>query len=232
MNTLWQQEIDKPPPERHADRVIAAMLRDLAKKRAAIAPAIMKAVDGSRDGGPRAQNRLKKRVENAGAIHVELHTGTRGRYELYFFEIVGWDPIVDKEIGVNNEIPEKPWLAVVLTGITNRGRDVTTFPVLFVTHHSLSRAAQRFKLRTAEHIVNATRNIWAKTTDSDSLQRMLQHEPPQGHHIEIGRIDGVGITAVLRKHETHATTMIVTTMKWTDGGPQPPETQPVTTARI
>jgi hypothetical protein len=63
------------PPERHADRVIAEMLRELTKTRAQIGPAMVEAVRQSKDGGPRAQQRMAERIRKAGVMNVSLKTG-------------------------------------------------------------------------------------------------------------------------------------------------------------
>jgi hypothetical protein len=76
-----------PPPERHADRIVAEMLRQLAVQRAKRFPAIAAAILGSRDGGPRAQRRMQERVERAGAIGTSLTPGKRGSYTLLFCDL-------------------------------------------------------------------------------------------------------------------------------------------------
>ena len=68
------------PPERHADRIIAAMLRLLAQRRAQIAAAITEARRASKDGGERAQQHMAERIRRAGAVNVTLKPGSRGRY--------------------------------------------------------------------------------------------------------------------------------------------------------
>ena len=58
------------PPTRHADRIIALMLRDLARKRAQIDLAVSAAIDNSKDGNPRAQAKMAERMRRAGAERV------------------------------------------------------------------------------------------------------------------------------------------------------------------
>lgn len=53
------------PPERHADRVVAAMLRQLAQTRAQLFPLICAAFQNSSDGSPKAQRKLEQRVKQA-----------------------------------------------------------------------------------------------------------------------------------------------------------------------
>src|SRR5262249_7914305 len=81
-----------PPPERHADRVVAAMLRQLAQTRAHLFPAICAALQSSSDGTPQAQRKLERRIKEAGALSTLLTPGKRGRYTLHFCDCTGWDP--------------------------------------------------------------------------------------------------------------------------------------------
>jgi hypothetical protein len=142
------------PPEQHADRVIAEMLRDLARKRAQIELAIGAAIKSSKDGNPKAQAKMAERMRRAGAEHVTLTPGKRGRYEITIYHWTGWDPIGDQEIRDDSTMPQKPWIACQFTYIETKGRgrglaEYTGGPLLLVTHHALSRAAQRFGIRTA-----------------------------------------------------------------------------------
>jgi hypothetical protein len=202
------------PPERHADRIIAAMLRDLARRYAEILTAVAKAAVTSKDGGPRAQHRMAERIRKAGAIDVDLKPGTRGRYELTILYLVGWDPASDQAIVPrgNEPLPPKPWLAVYVTRITNRGRDVTASPILFVTHHALSRCAQRFGVRTMHQVVAAciAGKIWDAMVDAGVLPDQL---PPQGHRVIVdGGQGGPRMVVVLRRHETRCTLMATTVL--------------------
>lgn len=208
MHGLWQNDINTPPPERHADRVIAEMLRDLARKRALTAKAIGAAMGASKDGTPRAQQRMADRIQAAGAIAVELNPGKRGRYTMLVYDLVGWDRVRDDMITPTSAIPEKPWLACLVTRITDRGRDIKTVPMMFLTHHAISRAAQRFQVRTAEHIVGLAHSTLCEVCEHLSRERW-HNPPPQGHHIPIGD----GATAVLRLHED-SKTLFVATFIW------------------
>ena len=78
---LWQMPDSTAPPERHADRVIAAPLRELVKQRTAVAREVTKAIACSNDGNPKAQARMANRIRKADAIQVDLQPGKRGRYK-------------------------------------------------------------------------------------------------------------------------------------------------------
>jgi hypothetical protein len=131
--TAFEIQSIGPPHEIHADRVVAEMLRDLARKRAHLQDAVAAEFRNARDGNPRAQQKMAARMLAAGAAEVKLEPGKRGRYSLFFYEWAGWDPIRDQAICVGDPIPEKPWSAWHLTLIDSYGRgrlDVTSVPAL------------------------------------------------------------------------------------------------------
>jgi hypothetical protein len=96
---------------------------------------------------------MAARVMQAGALDVELTPGKRGRYELMIWDFTGWDPRRDVKIQSGDEIPEKPWISCNLTHLRSLGRgretlEFRSFPVLVISHHAISRTAQRLGLRT------------------------------------------------------------------------------------
>ena len=205
-----------PPPERHADRVVAEMLRDLARRRAQIEQAIAAAIGNSKDGNPRAQAKMAERMRRAGAEHVTLIPGKRGKYTIQIYQWIGWDPIRDQEIGVDDTIPAKPWIACHISHIETRGHgrgfaDIAAAPVLLISHHALSRAAQRFGMRTNEHMLNAARYIW------DATQKLIiknAHDwtppPPQGLRVPLDTADNAIV--VLKQHENRERTLVAATI--------------------
>jgi hypothetical protein len=200
------------PPERHADRVVAQMLRDLARKRAQLMPAIITAIDKS--GSPKAQQKMAERVRQAGAVKVILEPGKRGRYELEIYELAGWDPIRDEEISVGDPIPEKPWIAYYLTRLESKGRgrgfEFASASALLITHHALSRTAQRLGFRTSEHMLHAATLIWNATAGfiNNNSGRWID-PPPQGQRAPLGIGDAI---VVLKRHETRKTTLVAATV--------------------
>jgi hypothetical protein len=196
------------PPERHADRIIAAMMRDLAVKRAKLTDAVADVFVESKDGGPRAQLRMAERLRKAGAMHVDIKPGKRGKYRLNIGEVVGWNPLTDSEIVIDSPVPEKPWLAVMLTIIINRGRDVTTQPLFFITHHAFRQCALRYRLRTEEHMMLIATHIWNAVMDTDLSANTLFNPPPQGHRLKLND----HITVVVVKHHTRKLSLVVTTL--------------------
>jgi hypothetical protein len=199
-----------PPPERHADRLVAEMLRHLAVTRARLSQRISEAILASSDGSPRAQRKMEVRVRRAGAIRTLLTPGKRGRYTLNFFDWTGWDPARGEEIKLDDPIPPKPQIVCWMNGIKSEGRgrcraNVISAPFLFITHHALSRAAQRLGARTLDHLEivvaqlsDTALNLLVERdlgfVDGDGWARV----PPMGWRIPLtasGRI-----LVVLKKH--------------------------------
>jgi hypothetical protein len=94
-----------------------------------------------------------------------LSTGKRGKYEILIYDFTGFDPSRDAEIGPNDPIPEKPWISCNLSMLESPGGgrnmvEVNSRPVLFITHHAMSRVAQRLGMRTSEHLMASARIIW------------------------------------------------------------------------
>jgi hypothetical protein len=182
-----------PPPERHADRITAEMLRVLARQKATLGETLIETITDSKDGNPKAQQRMADRLRKAGASHVTLEPGKRGRYKLSFYEQLGWDPIRDAEIGPEDPIPEKPWVACYITSIDSKGRGLTRMEdihiavVLFISHHVLSRAAQRSGLRTSEHLMDTVTMIWNAAAEfmNERGWETFMNPPPAGHKVQL-----------------------------------------------
>jgi hypothetical protein len=194
-----------PPPERHADRVVAEMMRELAHKRAAVWRAMQEAIRTSSDGSPKAQRKLEARIRRAGAVSTKLTPGKRGRYTLYVYDFTGWNERRDEEIKLGDPIPERPWIACHLDRLQSEGggRNAVDFksePFLFITHHAMSRVAQRLGMRTSEHMLSATHIIWNAAIDlfyeKKDLEKVLA-APPQGWHVPV--LNGTAVV-VLRPH--------------------------------
>src|SRR5262245_42110135 len=63
----------------------------------------------------KAQRKLAERILRAGAIHTKLWPGKRGKYEIMIYNFTGFDASRDAEIGLDDPIPEKPWIACNLS---------------------------------------------------------------------------------------------------------------------
>jgi hypothetical protein len=138
----------------HADRIIGLMLQQMVKRHAELWATIRAVAEDrrARDGNPRAQAKLEARIKSLGALMTSLIPGKRGRYELRIHSFAGWDPQRDAVIKPGDPIPEKPWICTLLYVVRSEGQGRishgSSSPVLFVTHHSLSRSAQRWGVRT------------------------------------------------------------------------------------
>jgi hypothetical protein len=193
------------PPERHADRIVAEMMRELAKKRSTLWHAMEEIMRTSSDGTPRAQRKMEQRVKLAGATRTELVPGKRGKYTLAVWDITGWDQSRDAEIQIGDPIPERPWIACNVTRLESKGGgrndyDLRSSVWLFITHHCMSRTAQRLGMRSAGHMGVATRLIWnaaMKLIGEKGLDGVLA-APPQGWRVQL--IEDVAAVVVLQKH--------------------------------
>jgi hypothetical protein len=141
-----------------------------------------------------------------------LRPGKRGHYELTILFLLGYDPIRGDVILPRGDepLPVKPWVAVYVSRITNRGRDVEVQPLLFVSHHALSRCAQRFGVRTVDQVIAATMAIF----DAMAETSVPEQPRPQGHHLFVdGTRRGLpAMVAVLRRHETRRTPIVATVL--------------------
>ena len=206
------------PPERHADRVVAEMMREVAKTHFMLWETIKEVIAASRGGSPKAQRKLAERILRAGAIHTKLWPGKRGKYEILIYDFTGFDPSRDAEIGPDDPIPEKPWIACNLSMLESQGGgrnmvEVNSRPVLFITHHAMSRVAQRLGMRTSEHLMASARIIWngCLTLLNDTAdENAWLKAPPDGWRVPIPPMEDALV--VLKRHEKRqalvATTVI------------------------
>ena len=144
---------------------------------------IREQITRTKGGSIKAQQKMVSRLEQAGAMEVHLVPGKRGKYELYWYEWNGWDPETKKQIKIvdqkaankdsrkaqiftlkngyvdmNMVIPDKPWLACVLKRMQSLGNGLMEMTIqsvttLLVTHHALSRMAQRYEVRSVEDLL-------------------------------------------------------------------------------
>ena len=193
------------PPERHADRVVAEMMRQLARDHARLWDTITGITASSSDGTPRAQRKLEERVKRAGALTTQLWPGKRGCYTLVAYNLTGFDQRRDAPIRLDDPVPERPWISCNVTAIESKGRgrnevELSSRPILFITHHAMSRAAQRLDMRTSDHLLDAARAIWTAAEDllieKGGVDAWLD-APPQGWRVPLSG----SATVVLRRHE-------------------------------
>jgi hypothetical protein len=207
-----------PPPEKHADRVVAEMLRIMAAEHARVSLAIWATIESSSDGSPKAQRKMEARIRAAGARLTRLTPGKRGRYDLEICDLSGWDAARDTAIELGDAIPDEPWIACWFTFLTSEGKGrgelkYKSAPILFITHHAFSRAAQRWEARTIDHMQNVIEKIWIGIFKHlASLDRShwsnLPPSPPQGLRIQVG--EEQKLTVVIKRHEKHNAFIAVT----------------------
>jgi hypothetical protein len=193
------------PPERHADRKIAEMLQEISRVTAELLPNIRAVVASSSDGNPVAQRKLEARLKRVGAHGTILKPGKRGKYRIGFFTWSGWDPATDTIIQLGDALPLKPWLANCLHQIRSEGRsrgrvELEVVPTLLISHHSLSRLAQRRGARTWQDLLNASMGIWVamiRHADEIGMKKCL-NPPSAGWRISFNDDGGI---VVLRRHE-------------------------------
>jgi hypothetical protein len=200
-----------PPPEKHADRVIAEIMRFIVGVRAREWPdveAIFTDPHAS-DGNPKAQAKLVKKIKAAAGeccLGAQLRPGKRGRYTVTSFFLSGWDPAEERLVTDPEAIPYQPWSALSAHRIERHGhRQVKWqhFPVLFITHHALSRLAQRCGARTAIEVYRAVQLIALEFLDNllfeeassnvlirDNQRFRVKLPPPMGAAICVVRRDG------------------------------------------
>jgi hypothetical protein len=172
-----------PPPERYADRVVAEMLRQIAAIRGRLWTDIEKIMDRRSDGNSRGQQKMVERLNQIDGADMflafMLKPGKRGRYELDIFDVRGWDPYRQAPLGTDDPIPDKPWLALVLTCITGLGGhhyDTKAFLLLLVSHHALSRLVQRRAAKNAVDLLAAAHAMFGACVETFIEQKVQMRD--------------------------------------------------------
>jgi hypothetical protein len=190
------------PPARHADRITAEMMRYLVAQSAHIRATVREIVETTADdGGPRGQERLRKRIIAAGTtldrvnVKASLVPGKRGKYEIFFMFWAGWDRDREAEIKTGDPLPERPQIIHWVARLESLGRYRRTLdyaPVLIISHHVLSRTAQRHGLRTLDDMLDAIEALNHRiahfsldmSRKANGMSWILQ-TPPEGWRVPI-----------------------------------------------
>jgi hypothetical protein len=150
----------------YADRIVAEMLRAIVRKNHDVIQKIGEIFSSCPDGNPEAQNKMMRKAKEAcGPFLLAglLKPGKRGRYQAKLITVQGWDAKLKDPILKEDAIPDKPWLVCTDITLTSKGRHAyeqrNSFS-LFVTHHALSRLAQRCGAITAGDLLIAVHNMW------------------------------------------------------------------------
>jgi hypothetical protein len=154
------------------------------------------------DGNPTAQAKIARKLEESCwpfVLDVRLkRVGKRGRYELCLATLDGWSAALRRVIMNEGEVPAKPWLALGLHWIESRGNhryDESHVTMMMITHHALSRLAQRSGVRTVRDLVEAVDAIWVAYANRVHAHRGLKF--PDGHRLQFQLADGGNALAVL-----------------------------------
>jgi hypothetical protein len=207
------------PPELHADRVVAEMIHWILAERDRRWEVFWAEWNSGSIGNPLGQSRMVKRMREAGGdllLHLHLDPGKRARFELTLSEVIGYDPQLNAAIHAKGPPPPpKPWLAVVATHVKWYGRvrhpEIDDAEVLLLTHHALSRLAQRAGARTPADLLMATRVLF----DVILHARIERDElPTAGRRFTISLPEHMGeATAVVARHENpEVRAFVVTTI--------------------
>jgi hypothetical protein len=193
-----------PPPELHADRVISEMVRWLANEAERLLPHINALLAGVLPASPRAQLRLVEKLRKIARptlLDVYLSPGKRGRFKLAVF-IWGVKPGARPQVYLGIQAIE---------GIGNFRLRTKTRHLLTVSHHAMSRLAQRCNVRTPEDLQRALAGMALTVIAEDGL---LEGDfPPAGKCFSFP-----GGVAVLRRDAESGDLIVATVLEKQRGG--------------
>jgi hypothetical protein len=221
-----------PPHEIHADRVIGLMLQQMVQKHSKLWAAIHAFTKDphARDGNPRAQIKLAAKIKKLGALLTDLKPGKRGHYELLIYSLAGWDPQRDALIEPGDPIPKKPWICTLLHVVRGEGHGWVrheSFIWMFLSHHCLSRSAQRWGVRTVEDLSAVIEKIirvvleylFKRGLADPQADDAWLDTPPEG--VRLPMPEGAGLEdagpggdtmIVVKKHETREALVVATVL--------------------
>ena len=204
------------PPEKHADRVVGEMLTVIANARQKRWARMTDIIGKAPDGNPKAQARMVEKLREAArpfCLAVDLEPGKRGRYTLRLATVEAWNPATKDIVGMDEPLPELPWLALNRVDLTSKGNhryDQEYGLVLAITHHALSRLAQRCGARTVTDIwhaslmiIRAYADIYAGKTFRDNMRM----------RVELPRNMGVAICPLVKYADGEGGVVVATLWK-------------------
>jgi hypothetical protein len=126
----------------------------------------------------------------------------------------GWDPAIGKLIDVDDPIPPKPWICCLwhrIRGIGNGNIKFCSLSRLYLTHHCLSRAAQRWGVRTATDLANAIEVISVEAVRYmyGLGENWFDDIPPEGARVSVC---DARCTLVLQRYEDYDALAVVTVL--------------------
>ena len=196
-----------PPPERHADRVVAEMAHWLEQEADHCWPLIEAVFRAGCGGSPKAQTRfLQKLRQVAGPalLVCGIQPGKRGR-----FAVCGcfWG-LTNASRGTAK--PQIECSFIIWQNLGDFRHTWSSRQLFVVSHHALSRLAQRSSVRTADDLYLALREMVMAMIDAIQAKTMDDERasPPEG-----GRLPFKGGVAVLRRDgEADETDLVVATV--------------------
>ena len=204
-----------PPPDRYANRIVGAMLRELVKQRARYTDTLMRTIYTSKDSNPAAQQRLADKIKANGALEVKLEPGKRGKYKIYFYDLTGWDIQREKEIFTYDRISDDTNYCLVVNanmlislGNGHEYKTVNGARILLISKHVLMRLVQRFDARTPADLLKGAENITSAALELAGrlgLDEFFEHE----HRVEMTQ----GATLVLKPDDKRKVLVAMTIFK-------------------
>jgi hypothetical protein len=208
-----------PPPVRHSERVMRDVMVVLAQHSAHLESTLKGILGTFATGNPAAQKRMEARFRAAGhilsqrVVSTSLRPGKRGKFRFALTFFSGWDFERDEEIKPGDIIPPRHWIAIWHVRIKSEGNGRESVrwrrgPLCFVSHHVLSRLAQRYDVRTVSDALQMVLTISGAVLKLvvDKGHPAWLNPPPQGWRVDLAN----GATLVLQKHASHETLVAVT----------------------
>jgi hypothetical protein len=195
------------------------MLRFIVQARTHFWPGLQEIIHSESDGNPKAQARLLRKIEKACGRFLcdsNLKAGKRGRYEIDLLLVEGWDAETRTIVADEEAIPERPWLALTATrlrGTGHRAYEQNTDILIFVTHHALSRLAQRCDARTVVEIYEAVLAIMHRYIKMVVLE--TKDELPDNFRMRV-RLPHGDVICPLRRYNDEKGGLVVATL-WNEG---------------
>src|SRR5262245_19847654 len=123
------------------------MMHEFARRYSTLMSEVSALITPANDGGPRGQVKLVERIKRLPVLSASLRPGKRGKYKILFYAITGWDYRRNALIKIDDPVPERPWIACHLCCLESFGRgreyrELSARPIVLISHHCLSRAAQ------------------------------------------------------------------------------------------
>ena len=174
----------EPVPDRHAERISSDMVSYLCRERMRLHERAIGLIDIEKMGSPAGQKRIADRLATALgplALEISLKPAKRARFVLEVVDWLVWDSVDDDPV-VTDAARPRAWLGVALTHYTGaRHRSDTKFGIpLLVSHHAITRLAQRAGVRTIDDLLESLRELWCVTSGIILQQRDDWLAPPQG----------------------------------------------------